>query len=292
MINNYTLVIEGRKGAINPLLTIEQARELYVEQCGSISTMFKRVVEGEKSIILHLGTSITCRETLVNHMVSVAHRASVFTEAGYNPYVSISCGGDLDGLSGKTIKELPASQKSLLNHALSTMVGGDVSISIDGDFNKPIVKFFWPQFTSPIKVSAALLIIRLFGRMVEIDNSTAFLYNTLHFARFLVANCEKISDSAGNSSSYGVDLSSLLRFAVFLAYSGPIPSTRWNVGGVNGPSSYVYNYYTFDDFKTAYMNLGYENIELFDAVDMSSTRNSYTALKALKMKKMMNKEKK
>jgi hypothetical protein len=200
-----------------------------------VDSIIKSLEFGEL-IVHHFKSQVTCRESLLHVMVANYYlvRATMAYNKGYYPYINLVCNGlnDEDSRSYLNSDEKVMSLSKMLTY----IIGREVKLSL---LPKGLeLTFEYPRTVNPIRISAALLLIRMLPRILSnIDPDVFFPVLGCNLGVFLLDNLNKIAQTKDARSTYAM-------YAVFL-YSLRLPQlyTPDYMFGADGPRTYLMGSY-------------------------------------------------
>jgi hypothetical protein len=241
MGNYYDLCLFG-----TTLRDVDAARQRVdtlrkTQQMSLNSVLTAAVTNSSDTVLISKTESISCRETLVSYMASNSSRQDVLGECGFAPFFDITCKGSMDTRTGKIISEMAEDKLAALNHQLRMIIGiGNYTmykLSVDSGYN---IRLTYPRYkwVNPIRVSAALLYLRLFSRFNAVNPKFGFLASLNNTFSMLIKHSYEIGASDGVWG--GINEDGIYLLAAFL-FACPGFNTTSYMFNSNGPSSYLLN---------------------------------------------------
>lgn len=269
MDNNYTLTLLSLRE------NTDAEMEIALRDTGcNVNDYLKKALLGDSMIVYHK-TGVSCREFVVSYMSGYYSRQYVAMEAGLVPVTVIDCKGSEDRKSGTALRE--SKQTVGLTRLLHQILGSRPTVKINPE-DSITLKFSNESGANPLKVSLALLIIRMFRGLMEVDKEFTFLSNPSRLLQTVLSNMGKLKDI------YQLDTYGMSRTNLLLAFSAMMGMDQVTGGSYtflsNGPASYAYRL-SRDNWKKV-LSIAGENSKLYNHPDFRDIPNLQEAIKETK----------
>lgn len=214
---------------------------------------------------------ITCRETLVYSLAGYSNRCSIGTEMGYATMLRVTAFGSEDSRSVATFKTLTSRQVDNLRAIIGYILGVDFELAVDTDTSDGSTGFIldmnYSDTTSPIKVSTALMVLRLLYNLMLTDREILSNYNITTFASRMANLIATNKLRASFGGAWGGEKSQLMSLCAFMLVPGH-SRYRSSTGDLsNGPNTFV-----DINFKRSWW---IEMLNQLDEVSINSVRDLY-----------------
>lgn len=188
----------------------------------------------ESPVLLYKRYGFTCRETLVDCLISVRNIFAVSDLLLRNKYILIRCAGDHDAKSADTIVKLPSTDSGNLIALLKNILRTNKAF-IWSDDKSVYLLFKYTYFTTNIAISTALLLVRLLHKIVAYGGGVPHSYQNLAVN---IARDSKAYMLDDEHAGYGISANELLFLAAALFNITNLSCSSYNYHA-NGPVSWV-----------------------------------------------------
>lgn len=255
-----------------------KAMDKFVEEADrgglSLNNILANLIAGKTYVAMQNFDDISCRESLLSYMNGYYYRAQLAWDCGYLMFHHICCHGDRDKETGMILNRLSPDNKKTYTGLLSLLLSklcngsssvGEVKTNIDEDGGIVLV-IKMSAATHPIRISAALLFIRLFPILYKIDPSMSFLtMNNEHLYSFITSNISKITNK-----DHDITLTpdTCIIYAIFLYINNSVSLNCGHNYGSDGPISYVSNAMNVNSWKNVIkFAISSKTLKLLDTLD-------------------------